>query len=181
MRWTVLAPLGVFLILCGLFIVRLTNDAPLDEVPSALIGRPAPALALTPIKTIETAHLSSDAIGERDVMVLNVWASWCAPCQVEHPQIEALSKIDGVTMAGLNYKDKPENAAKFLNALGNPFDYIGGDMEGKVSLQYGVYGVPETFIIDKNGIIRAKYIGEVTPDILEKRIKPLIKKIQAES
>ena len=112
------------------------------------------------------------------MVVLNIWASHCAPCRIEHPQIEALAQIDGVIVAGLNQKDEAEKAANFLRTLGNPFDFLGADPTGAVSLRYGVYGLPETFIIDQNGIIQAKYIGAISPEKLNEEIRPLIRRLQ---
>ncbi len=180
MRLGVLMPLGIFLLLCGVFLLRLLNPEPLNTVPSALIGKPVPALTLSAIETVNTPRLRSDVIGKSDILIVNIWASWCAPCRVEHPQIEALSKIDGVILAGLNYKDQPENAARYLSELGNPYDFVGGDPQGQVSIEFGVYGVPETFLIDKDGIIRAKYVGEITPKVLRKDVLPMIEKIMSD-
>ena len=180
MRWVFLIPLVLFLGLCAMFMFRMADPTPTDEVPSALIGKSAPELPLQPIANLDTPLLTSDVIGESDVLILNVWASHCAPCRIEHPQITAMSFIDGVTVAGLNQKDDPEKAVRFLRTLGNPFDYIGADPNGTVSLQYGVYGLPETFVIDKNGIIRAKFIGAITQEELNSEIRPLIARIRSE-
>lgn len=179
MRLGVLIPLAIFMLLCGVFLLRLLNPEPLNTVPSALIGKPVPALNLSPVETIDTPFLNSDVIGASDVLVVNVWASWCAPCRIEHLQIQALSKQDGVTVAGINYKDEPDNAARFLRELGNPYHFIGADRLGLVSVEFGVYGVPETFLIDRAGIIRAKYIGEITPDILHEDVLPMIETIRS--
>lgn len=180
MRSYVLIPLAIFLLLCGVFFLRLLNPEPLNTVPSALIGKPVPSLSLSVVETLDTPLLGPDVIGTSDVLIVNVWASWCAPCRVEHPQIEALSKIEGVTLTGINYKDKPENAARYLSELGNPYDFIGADQQGQVSIEFGVYGVPETFLIDRNGFIRAKYVGEITPELLRKDVLPMIETIRTE-
>ena len=180
MRLVYLVPLALFLGLCALFMFRMADPTPSDEIPSALIGKSAPALTLQPIANVDTPLLTSDVIGKSDVLILNVWASHCAPCRVEHPQITALSYIDGVVVAGLNQKDDEAKALRFLRTLGNPFDYIGADPDGSVSLQYGVYGLPETFVIDRSGIIRAKYIGAITQEELDNEIRPLIASIRSE-
>ena len=180
MRWIYFIPLALFLGLSAMFMLRMADDKPNDEVPSALIGKPAPPLDLQLLDTVDTPLLTSDVIGQSDVLILNVWASHCAPCRIEHPQIEALSHIDGVVVAGLNQKDDQEKAARFLQTLGNPFDYLGADPNGAVSLQYGVYGLPETFVIDRNGIIRAKYIGAITQEQLDNEVRPLINRMRAE-
>lgn len=178
MRWAAIAPLILFLGLSGLFYLRMSDDRPTDEIPSALIGKTAPTLELDKINSIGTPLLTSEVYTENQVVVLNVWASHCGPCRIEHPQIEELSEIDGVIVAGLNQKDDEAQAAKFLRILGNPFDFLGADPTGSVSLQYGVYGLPETFIIDRNGIIQAKYIGAITPEKLDKDIRPLISRLK---
>jgi cytochrome c biogenesis protein CcmG/thiol:disulfide interchange protein DsbE len=178
MRWIAIIPLVLFLALCAMFVVRMSDDKPTDEIPSALIGKPAPALTLQPMASETTPLLSSDIYNQGKVVVLNVWASHCGPCRIEHPQIKALSEIDGVIVAGLNQKDDPKNAARFLNLLGNPFDYLGADPDGAVSLQYGVYGLPETFVIDRSGNIRAKFIGAISPEQLEQEVRPLIERLK---
>lgn len=181
MRLVFFVPLALFLSLCVMFMLRMADPTPNDEIPSALLGKPAPNLPLQPIANLDTPLLSTEVIGKSDVLVLNVWASHCAPCRIEHPQITAMSYIDGVTVAGLNQKDDPAKAVRFLKTLGNPFDYVGADPDGSVSLQYGVYGLPETFVIDRSGIIRAKYIGAITQEELDTEIRPLIARIRSES
>ena len=181
MRLVFFVPLALFLGLCVMFMLRMADPTPNDEIPSALLGKPAPNLPLQPIANLDTPLLSTEVIGKSDVLVLNVWASHCAPCRIEHPQITAMSYIDGVTVAGLNQKDDPAKAVRFLQTLGNPFDYVGADPDGSVSLQYGVYGLPETFVIDRSGIIRAKYIGAITQEELDTEIRPLIARIRSES
>ena len=180
MRWVFFAPLALFLGLCAMFMFRMADPTPTDEIPSAMIGKPAPELSLKPIAGLNTPLLTSDVIGHSDVLILNVWASHCAPCRVEHPQITALSYEEGVVVAGLNQKDDPAKALRFLRLLGNPFDFIGADPDGAVSLQYGVYGLPETFVIDRSGTIRAKYIGAISQEDLDKKVRPLIAKIRSE-
>lgn len=180
MRWVFLLPFALFMGLCVMFMLRMADDKPNDVIPSVLIGKEAPELNLHPIKGIATPLLSPAVIGTSDVLVLNVWASHCGPCQIEHPQITALSHVDGVIVAGLNQKDDEIEAKRFLASLGNPFHYLGADPDGSVSLQYGVYGLPETFVIDRAGIIRAKYIGAITTEQLDNEIRPLIAKIRNE-
>ncbi len=181
MRWVFFIPLVLFLGLSAVFMLRMADDKPTDEIPSALIGREAPDLNLQRLSGVDTPLLTSDVFGKSDVLVLNVWASHCGPCRVEHPQISALSYIDGVIVAGLNQKDDEQKALRFLETLGNPFDYIGTDPDGAVSLQYGVYGLPETFLIDRDGVIRAKYIGAITEGQLNNEIRPLIARIRNEN
>lgn len=157
----------------------MTDDRPTDEIPSALIGKQAPELALKPLDTVPTPLLSSQVYNEDQIVVLNVWASHCAPCRVEHPQIQALSQMEGVIVAGINHKDDPEKAKRFLETLGNPFDYIGADPDGSVSLYYGVYGLPETFIIDKSGVIQKKYVGAITQNMLRVDVIPIIERLKS--
>ena len=177
-RWIAGIPLVLFLVLSGLFLMRMADDRPTDEIPSALIGKAAPPLELNPLDTVSTPLLTYDVYKNEEVVVLNVWASHCGPCRIEHPQIDALSQIDGVIVAGLNQKDEADKAAIFLRTLGNPFDFLGADPTGAVSLRYGVYGLPETFIIDRSGVIRAKYIGAITPEKLNREIRPLIDRLR---
>lgn len=179
MRWALLLPLIIFIALCGIFAIRLADSTPNSTVPSVFIGKPAPPLKLQEMSGLDVPHLSDASDFGNDIRVINVWASYCGPCQAEHAQIEALAKMPGVTVAGINYKDEPENAARFLSVLGNPFDLIGADPDGSISLTYGVYGLPETFIIDQHGIIREKYVGAITADMLEREVKPLILNLQA--
>lgn len=129
---------------------------------SALIGRPAPATQLPPLEGTDLPGIDSARFAGR-VTVLNVFASWCAPCRDEHPVLVGLSKDDRYVMAGLNYKDKPENARRFLGDLGNPYAAIGIDEAGRTAIDWGVYGVPETFVIGKDGRIAYKHVGPVTP------------------
>lgn len=175
-----LIPLGFFIALCAVFLFHLFDKTPSGHVPSALIDRPAPALSLTPIDGIDTPLLTDTVMGD-SVVILNVWASWCPPCRAEHPQIIKIGEMEGVTLVGINQKDKAEKATRFLDQLGNPYDYLGADIQGKVSLQYGVYGLPETFVIDKNGIIRAKFVGGIMPEILKNDVSPLIRKLRREA
>ena len=181
MKWKVFLPLIVFLTLAVLFLVRLADNTPRSNVPSALIGKPAPALTLTRIAGVETPLLTSETLNsDADVHVVNVWASWCTPCRYEHPQIEALAGVEGVTVHGINHKDSPADAARFLELLGNPFHALGADRDGAISLQFGVYGLPETFLIDRDGIIRAKYVGDISAERLQTEVLPMIEDIRSE-
>ncbi len=156
-------PLLLFAVLAGLFLSQLGGDP--SKLPSALIGRPVPdfelpALAGGPDSDGDAAGLSSDDL-RSGVSVVNIWASWCGPCRTEHPILMALSQRPGFVMAGINYKDEPDNARRFLGVLGNPYDLIGADRSGRSSIDWGVYGVPETFIV-KDGVIVHKHIGPLS-------------------
>ena len=170
-----IAPLVAFLVLVGFFAVGLMRDP--REVPSPFIGKAAPAFRLEQLHQPQQAFTPADMKGK--VWMLNVWASWCVSCRVEHPLLVELSRRGVVPIVGLNYKDKREDGVQWLQKFGNPYVVSAWDLEGAVGLDYGVYGVPETFVIDKEGVIRHKQIGPITPESLEKTILPLIRKLSA--
>jgi cytochrome c biogenesis protein CcmG/thiol:disulfide interchange protein DsbE len=145
------------------------------EVPSPLIGKPAPAFDLPLLAAADKTFSQKDMLGK--VWVLNVWASWCGPCLVEHPQISRLAASGAAPVVGLNYKDAREDAIPWLKRNGNPFFASVYDGAGRIAIDYGVYGVPETYVIDRKGVIRYKRIGPVTPEILEEKIQPLLKEL----
>jgi cytochrome c biogenesis protein CcmG/thiol:disulfide interchange protein DsbE len=157
-------PVAVFAALALLFWVGLGGDP--KNVPSVLVGKPVPDFALAPVEGLNTPGLSSADLKNGHVAVVNVWASWCVPCRYEHPLLVALSRRNDVRLFGINNKDEPENARRFLTTLGQPFAAIGADRDGRVSIDWGVYGVPETFIVDGTGLIRYKWIGPLTPEAL---------------
>jgi cytochrome c biogenesis protein CcmG/thiol:disulfide interchange protein DsbE len=168
-------PLVVFLGLVAFFAVGLTRDP--REVPSPFIGKPAPAFTLTQLHDEKVAFTPEDMKGK--VWLLNVWASWCVSCRVEHPLLVEIARQKVVPIVGLNYQDKRPEGLQWLTRFGDPYVLSAYDDEGRVGIDYGVYGVPETFVIDKQGIIRYKQIGPVTPEALEKKILPLIRKLNA--
>jgi cytochrome c biogenesis protein CcmG/thiol:disulfide interchange protein DsbE len=168
-------PLFLFVALAMFFAVGLTRDP--REVPSPLIDKPAPAFKLEQLHEASRGFAPEDMKGK--VWLLNVWASWCVSCRVEHPLLVQMSRNNLVPIVGLNYKDKREDGVAWLTKFGNPYALSAYDVEGRVGIDYGVYGVPETFVIDKAGVIRYKQIGPVTPEALEKTILPLIKKLSA--
>jgi cytochrome c biogenesis protein CcmG, thiol:disulfide interchange protein DsbE len=160
----VFLPVAAFAALALLFLVRLLSGADPARVPSVLIGRPAPALALPALAGLGKPGVATGDL-KGGVTVVNVWASWCAPCRVEHPQLMALAK-DGVRVVGINYKDEPENARRFLGLLGDPFAAVGTDRDGRAAIEWGVYGVPETFVVGPDGTIRHKLVGPLTAENL---------------
>jgi cytochrome c biogenesis protein CcmG/thiol:disulfide interchange protein DsbE len=171
-RLWLLLPLVGFLALAILFAFRLGAGDP-SRIPSALLNKPVPEFALPPLDGAGAGLLSADLA--KGVNVVNVWASWCGPCRLEHPILVKLSSDKRFTLVGMNYKDVPENAQRFLGALGNPFAKIGADRDGKVGIDWGVYGVPETFVV-KDGVIVHKFIGPLSEAGLSNDLMPAIEK-----
>jgi cytochrome c biogenesis protein CcmG, thiol:disulfide interchange protein DsbE len=169
-RLSYLVPVTVSLVLAAMFAWGLTRDP--REIPSALIGKSVPQFSLPPVQG-RTLGLSSGNLGG-EVSLVNVFASWCAECKLEHPLIMQLKAQGIVTIHGLNYKDRPDDAAKWLDRLGDPYTRTGADINGRVGIDWGVYGVPETFVISKDGRIAYKQIGPLSVEVLEKTIIPLI-------
>ena len=181
-RIAVFIPLLVFLGLAALFLVRLgAGDA--SRIPSALIGHPAPATNLPALAGVEREGKPIPGLDTEDfkgaVTLLNVWASWCIPCVDEVPLLVRLSRDPRFKVVGINYKDTLENARRFLTRNGNPFAATGADNNGRASIEWGVYGVPETFLVGRDGRIIYKLIGEITPQNLEADVKPRIEKALA--
>ncbi len=169
-----LLPLGVFVLLAVFLGIGLTLNP--REVPSPLIDKPAPAFTLQQLHAPGKSLSAVDLKGQ--VWLLNVWASWCVSCREEHPLLVELGRANVVPIYGLNYKDKPEAAMAWLGEMGNPYKASIVDADGRVGIDYGVYGVPETFVIDREGIVRYKQIGPVTPQALKEKILPLVRKLQ---
>lgn len=153
-----LTPLLLLVALVAIFALNMDRDPAL--VRSVLIDKPAPSIALPAVEPTGVPALSNDLLKGR-VSVVNVFASWCVPCRAEHPFLEKLKTATGAQMLGINQKDAPENAAKFLAELGNPYDAIGADADGRVSIDWGVYGVPETFVVNPAGTITYKHVGPI--------------------
>jgi cytochrome c biogenesis protein CcmG, thiol:disulfide interchange protein DsbE len=178
-RWIVLLPLALFLALAALFVLRLGSGDP-SRIPSALIGRPAPPTVLPPIAGLVHAGAPVPGIEAATfkgaVSLVNVWASWCVPCHDEAPLLTQLAQDARIRLVGINYKDQPDNARRFLGRYGNPFAVIGADQNGRASIEWGVYGVPETFVVDREGRIAFKLVGPITSDNLERALKPAIEK-----
>ncbi|MBE0452195.1 MAG: DsbE family thiol:disulfide interchange protein [Roseovarius sp.] len=165
-----LAPVLVFAAFAALALVGLKRENP-NELPSALAGRTAPAVQVTPLGSGPV--FGDDDLRAEGVKLVNYWASWCAPCRVEHPNLEQLAR-EGITIYGVNYKDKPGNALGFLAELGNPYAAMGADESGRMALDWGLYGVPETFVIDGQGNIVLRFAGPITERVLENTIRPAI-------
>ena len=168
-------PLAVFAILAAFLAVGLMHDP--REVPSPFIGKPAPAFRLEQLHDRKLAFTPEDMKGK--VWMLNVWASWCVSCRVEHPLLVEMARRKVVPIVGLNYKDQRDAGVQWLAKFGNPYALSAYDFDGKVGIDYGVYGVPETFVIDREGVIRYKQIGPITPEALEQKILPLLKSLDA--
>lgn len=163
-------PPALFAALAGMFVWGMNREDP-SQLPTALAGKPAPAVQLG---SLEGAPLFTQAdLADGQMKLVNFWASWCAPCRVEHPNLEALAR-DGVTVLGVNYKDDPEKAAGFLAELGNPYAKIGTDREGRMALDWGVYGVPETFVVDGEGKIVLRFAGPITEKVIEEQLSPYL-------
>ncbi|WP_417712302.1 DsbE family thiol:disulfide interchange protein [Roseibium aggregatum] len=179
----VLLPLVVFAGLAALFLFQLTLGGDPQKIPSALINKPAPEFDLPPVEGLTEGDTAVPGFSRQDlsgkISVVNVFASWCVPCRQEHPLLEDLAKVEGIQLLGINYKDKPENARRFLGSLGNPYQRVGADTAGRTAIEWGVYGVPETFVIDGDGMIRYKFIGPLSSETYQNVFLPELKKIMA--
>jgi len=181
-RVMVLAPLVVFLALVALFLVRLYSGDP-SRIPSALIGHPAPQTNLPPVVGLERNGAAVPGIDAASfkgaVTVVNVWASWCVPCHDEAPLLMRLAQDSRFRLIGINYKDEPDNARRFLGRYGNPFAAAGADLNGRAGIEWGVYGVPETFVVGRDARIAYKLVGPITADNINMVLKPEIEKALA--
>ena len=181
-RVLVLVPLIFFLGIAALFLLRLGSGDP-SRLPSALIGRPAPQSELAPVPGLERDGKPVPGITGADftgaVTLLNVWASWCVPCHDEAPLLMELAADKRIRVVGINYKDQPDNARRFLGRYGNPFAAAGADPNGRASIDWGVYGVPETFLVGRDGRIAFKLVGPITPQNYQAVLKPAIEKALA--
>jgi cytochrome c biogenesis protein CcmG/thiol:disulfide interchange protein DsbE len=167
-------PLAIFLLLVGFLAAGLRLDP--REVPSPLVGKPAPAFELPILQQPDKRFAPADMRGK--VWLLNVWASWCESCRDEHPLLVALSKQNLLPILGLNYKDRGEDAQRWLKQFGDPYQFSAVDADGRIGIDYGVYGVPETYLIDAEGVIRFKQIGAITPAVLEQKLLPLARTLK---
>jgi cytochrome c biogenesis protein CcmG/thiol:disulfide interchange protein DsbE len=173
LRARFLIPLAVFVVMVAFLAVGLTLNP--REVPSPLIDKPAPAFTLPQLHAADKTFSQNDMLGK--VWMLNVWASWCVACREEHPHLVALARTGAVPIYGLNYKDERADGIAWLARFGDPYRLSAYDRDGRIGIDYGVYGVPETYVIDKAGIIRYKRIGIVTPEIVRDKILPLVKEL----
>ena len=173
-RFYYLAPLAALAVLLAMFAWGLSHNP--RDIPSALLGKPVPMFALPPVKGRTPGLSSGDLAGE--VSLVNVFASWCVACRQEHPLLLHLKSEGSVPIHGLNYKDPPDDAARWLNTFGDPYTRTGADVSGRVGIDWGVYGVPETFVVGKDGRIAYKQIGPLTQDTLDRTILPLIERLR---
>lgn len=177
-NWAVFIPGAAFFVLVILFAVIMARPGrDVTEIPSMLLDKPAPQLTLPGVAGLtgpDGAPVPGFDLSVFDgkPVLVNVWASWCVPCRQEHPLLMEMAKRDGVTIAGLNYKDKTPNALSFLSGLGNPYTQVGADQSGRAAIEWGVYGVPESFVIGADGTVLYKHTGPLTPSAIEQEILP---------
>jgi cytochrome c biogenesis protein CcmG/thiol:disulfide interchange protein DsbE len=177
-RPVLLLPLALFAALAAIFFVSLRSGIDPEAIPSALVGKPAPEFDLPALPGATVPGLKrADLAGK--LTLVNVFASWCGPCRLEHPQLQALAGDSRIRLVGINYKDQPANALRFLGDVGNPYAAIGVDEKGRAAIDWGVYGVPETFIVGPDGTILCKFIGPITEDALNRVVRPEIDKALA--
>jgi cytochrome c biogenesis protein CcmG/thiol:disulfide interchange protein DsbE len=169
-------PLAIFGTMGVFLAVGLTLNP--REIPSPLVGKAVPQFQLAPVKGRTLGLASGDLRGE--VSIVNVFASWCTACREEHPLWMDLARRRALPIHGLNYKDAPDAAARWLDELGDPYTRTGADFDGRAGIDWGVYGVPETFVVDKRGVVRHKVIGAISREIVDKRLMPLVRRLQSE-
>ncbi len=179
----VLAPLAIFGLMAGLFAFALKTGDP-SKLPSALIGRPAPRLTLAPLDGVVEAGKPVPGITPADLargspVVLNFWGSWCLPCLDEHPLLVAMQQRHGITILGVNHKDQAANARRFLARYGNPFAAIGTDGDGRAAIEWGVYGMPETFVVDGQGTVVFKHVGPLNAAVIETKLLPALERAKS--
>ncbi|MFO1073001.1 MAG: DsbE family thiol:disulfide interchange protein [Geminicoccaceae bacterium] len=167
-------PLALFALVGGFLALGLTRDP--ATLPSALLGKPVPAFQLPPLPGRDERGLASGDVGGQPMLV-NFFASWCVPCRIEQPVLDGLRER-GVVIQGINYKDKPADAAAWLAELGDPFQHIGADRDGRVGIEFGVYGVPETYVVGKDGRIAHRFVGPLQPRDVAETILPLLEKLR---
>jgi cytochrome c biogenesis protein CcmG/thiol:disulfide interchange protein DsbE len=177
-RLTALIPAALFLLIAGFFVVAVFQGDP-SRVPSPLVGREVPQFSLPAIEGVDRPGISTSDFAQGEPVIVNVWASWCVPCRDEHAVLSDLRQMSGVPIYGLNYKDTKDGARQFLAELGNPFTRVGWDEKGRVGIDWGVYGVPETYIVDGRGLIIYKYVGPLTPQIVAEEVLPALQAASA--
>jgi cytochrome c biogenesis protein CcmG/thiol:disulfide interchange protein DsbE len=179
-RWGVILPFAIFAGLAGLFWYALQTGDP-SKLPSALIGRPVPQFSLPPLEGLKSddgaavESFSASDLAQGTPTIVNVFASWCVPCLEEHPMLMALAEQPGIRIYGINYKDDPAAARRFLGRYGNPFAKVGADRSGRIAIDWGVYGVPETYVITGDGKIAYKHVGPLTETVIRDKLLPLLK------
>lgn len=181
-RGLLFAPLIVFLAVAVMFAFALQRGDP-SKLPSALIGKPVPQVALPAVDGLvhdglPIAGFSAADLARGQVTVVNFWASWCVPCVQEHPLLLALKERTGIALYGINHKDSPGAARRFLGRYGNPFAAVGSDSSGRIAIEWGVYGMPETFVVDGRGVIVYKHVGPLSPETLEREVIAAVRKAQ---
>lgn len=169
-----LLPLLFFVLLAGYFLWGLNPSRNPNLIPSALIDKPVPAFELPPIEGFDRPGLATADLTDGQVALVNFFASWCIPCRAEHPLLMKLAESGKVRVVGVNYRDRPEDARRWLGQWGNPYGRVGSDLRGRTGIDFGVSGVPETFIVDASGRIRHQHIGPIMPQDLEDEILPLV-------
>ena len=176
--WVALLPLLIFVALAAVFAVQLLSGKDSSTIPSALIGKDAPQTSLPAVEGLTRDGAPVPGLNSEDfkgkLTLVNVWGSWCVPCRQEHPLLMEIAKDERIRVVGLNYKDQPENARRFLGDLGNPFAAVGADRAGRSAIEWGVYGVPETFLVDKDGKIVYKHVGPFTPESVKNDLMPIL-------
>lgn len=169
-RWLIFLPPAIFGVIVGLFLFGMYRDDP-EGLPSTMVGRSPPALQVTALGS--AALTTADVLAAPELKLVNFWASWCAPCRVEHPFLMELAQ-EGIPIHGINYKDQPGNAQGFLDELGNPYTTVGADSTGRTAIEWGVYGVPETYLIDASGKILLRHAGPITRQEYDRVIRPAV-------
>jgi cytochrome c biogenesis protein CcmG, thiol:disulfide interchange protein DsbE len=173
-RLAYLLPLVLFLVLAGYFAVSLRPNHDIHELPSAMIEKPAPSFDLAGLG--DSKKLALETLKGRP-FIINFFASWCVPCRIEHPLLMRLAEHDHLPLYGIDYKDKPDDGSRLLATFGDPYRQVGMDRDGRVGLDFGVYGVPETYVIDSAGVIRRRFVGPLTAEVVEKDLLPLLKQL----
>jgi len=181
-----LLPIVVFAVIAGFFAMALRSGDP-SLLPSTLVGKPVPKTTFPPIEGLEVTAgklepgFTSADLAKGKISVVNFWASWCVPCVDEHPMIERLKEASGVDIYGINYKDQASAARRFLGRYGNPFTAVGTDADGRAAIDWGVYGTPETFVVNGKGDVIYKHVGPITEDSLKSKLLPIIEKARTEA